>query len=68
MSGVDSPALLDELACRGHRATDTDHRNFTVRVRGEWLWDEERMAELLDNYDGHLLIIEGTTRNQVCST
>ena len=32
--------------------------------RGEWLWVEERVAELLDSDDGRSLFAQGCVRNQ----
>ena len=32
--------------------------------RGEWLWVEERVAELLDSDDGRSLFVQGCVRNQ----
>lgn len=65
MSAVGKTALLTELARRGHRTVDTDHSGLTIRVGDEWLWDEARVAALLDDGDADLLIVQGTVRNQV---
>jgi hypothetical protein len=32
--------------------------------RGEWLWVEERITDLLDSHDGRSLFIQGCVRNQ----
>jgi shikimate kinase len=74
MSGTGKSSVLAELGRRGYRVVDTDdpgwreYREYPepsddVR-RGEWLWIEERITELLDSDDGRSLVVQGCVRNQ----
>ena len=75
MSGTGKSAALAELGRRGYRVVDTDEpgwREYREYVgsadevhRGEWLWVEEKIAELLDSDDGRSLFVQGCVRNQV---
>jgi shikimate kinase len=66
MSGVGKSSLLRELARRGHRTVDTDYGDYHETIEGEWLWREDRIAELLAGHeDAAPLFVQGTTRNQV---
>jgi AAA domain len=70
MSGTGKSSALAELARRGFRVVDTDDPGWSTWVepsdgaRGEWLWDEERMTELLRSDDGSTLFVQGCVRNQ----
>jgi dephospho-CoA kinase len=74
MSGTGKSSALVELARRGYRVVDTDDpgwREYREYVdpseelrRGEWLWVEERISELLDSDDGRSLFVQGCVRNQ----
>ena len=74
MSGTGKSSALAELIRRGHRVVDTGDpgwREYRPCVepsdelhRGEWLWVEERITELLDSDDGRSLFVEGCVRNQ----
>ncbi len=74
MSGTGKSSALAELGRRGYRVVDTDDpgwREYREDVepsdelhRGEWLWVEERMTELLDSDDGRSLFVQGCVRNQ----
>ena len=73
ISGTGKSAALAELARRGYRVVDTDQpgwREYRPYAfpdelhRGEWLWVEERMTELLDSDAGRSLFVEGCVRNQ----
>ena len=73
MSGTGKSSALAELGRRGYRVVDTDDpgwREYREYVepselhRGEWLWVEERMTELLDSDDGRSLFVQGCVRNQ----
>jgi AAA domain len=73
MSGTGKSLALAELARRGYRVVDTDepgwreYREYAEPSelhRGEWLWAEERMTELLDSDDGRSLFVQGCVRNQ----
>jgi dephospho-CoA kinase len=74
MSGTGKSSALTELGRRGYRVVDTDDpgwREYRVDVEpsddlhiGEWLWIEERIAELLDSDDVPSLFVQGCVRNQ----
>ena len=74
MSGTGKSAALAELGRRGYRVVDTDEpgwREYREYVessdevhRGEWLWVEERMTQLLDSDDDRSLFVQGCVRNQ----
>jgi shikimate kinase len=74
MSGTGKSSALVELGRRGYRVVDTDDpgwREYREHVdpsdelhRGEWLWVEERISELLDSDDGRSLFVQGCVRNQ----
>ncbi len=74
MSGTGKSSALADLGRRGYRVVDTDDpgwREYREHVepsdewhRGEWLWVEERMSELLDSDDGRSLFVQGCVRNQ----
>jgi hypothetical protein len=75
MSGTGKSSALAQLGRRGYRVVDTDdpgwceYREFAsssdeVR-RGEWVWVEDRITELLDSDDGgRSLFVQGCVRNQ----
>ncbi|WP_250029986.1 AAA family ATPase [Paractinoplanes maris] len=74
MSGTGKSSALAELARRGYRVVDTDDpgwREYHEDAgssdelhRGEWLWAEDRITELLDADDGRSLFVQGCVRNQ----
>src|SRR6186997_2666673 len=74
MSGTGKSSVLAELGRRGYRVVDTDdpgwreYREYAKPSndvhRGEWLWVEDRMAELLASDDGRSLFVQGCVRNQ----
>ena len=74
MSGTGKSSVLAELGRRGYRVVDTDdpgwreYREYPAPSNdvhcGEWLWVEERMAELLASDDGRSLFVQGCVRNQ----
>ena len=75
MSGTGKSSALAELGRRGYRVVDTDDpgwREYREDVgssdelhRGEWLWVEEKISELLlDTADGRSLFVQGCVRNQ----
>ncbi|MBF8185630.1 AAA family ATPase [Nonomuraea sp. K274] len=67
MSGTGKSTLLADLAARGHKTVDTDYGGLTVwhPTAEEWLWDEDRIQDLLSTEDADMLFVSGTTRNQV---
>ena len=73
MSGTGKSSVLAELGRRGYRVVDTDDPGWreyraypepSELHRGEWLWVEEKMTELLDTDDDRSLFVQGCVRNQ----
>jgi shikimate kinase len=74
ISGTGKSSALAELGRRGYRVVDTDdpgwreYRKYVEPTdelrRGEFLWVEERMTELLDSDDGRSLFVAGGVMNQ----
>lgn len=70
MSGTGKSTALAELAARGFRVVDTDSPAWSEWIPaadgavGEWLWREERMAELLAADDEGALFVSGCMANQ----
>jgi dephospho-CoA kinase len=71
MSGTGKSSALAELGRRGYRVVETDDPGWSEWVEssdevggGEWLWVEDRMAELLRSDDERTLFVQGCVRNQ----
>jgi dephospho-CoA kinase len=69
MSGTGKSATLVALGRRGHRVVDTDTDDWsrwTTTDDGEpdWVWREERIAELLARHGGSHLFVAGCRSNQ----
>ena len=68
MSGTGKSSALAELERRGYRVVDTDSTEWSEPAtdgdREEWLWREDRMAELLAQDDGRTLFVSGCMANQ----
>ena len=70
MSGTGKSSALDELERRGLRVVDTDSPEWSEwrptadRPDGEWLWREDRIAELLATDDVRTLYVSGCMSNQ----
>jgi dephospho-CoA kinase len=64
MSGTGKSSVLRELGERGHRVVDTDTDEWSEWVEGDWLWDEQAMAELLDAHERGHLFVAGCRTNQ----
>lgn len=70
MSGTGKSTALVELRKRGFRVVDTDSPAWSEWVtgpagdEGEWLWREDRMAELLAGDDDRTLFVSGCMSNQ----
>jgi len=75
MSGTGKSSALAELNRLGYRVVDTDdpgwreYREYPEPTdalhRGEWLWAEEMITELLGSDDGgRSLFVQGCVRNQ----
>jgi adenylate kinase family enzyme len=70
MSGTGKSAALAELGRRGFRTVDTDVAGLSEWIpahdgaEGEWLWREDRIAELLASEDERTLYVSGCVANQ----
>jgi dephospho-CoA kinase len=68
MSGTGKSSALAELGRHGFRVVDTDSRDWSEPAtdgdREEWLWREDRMAELLAQDDERTLYVSGCMANQ----
>src|SRR5919109_882807 len=67
MSGTGKSTALAELAKRGFRVVDTDSRDWSewAPEADEWLWQEDRMAQLLAEDGEPPLFVSGCMSNQV---
>jgi len=74
ISGTGKSSALGELGRRGYRVVDTDdpgwreYHKYPEPIdelhRGEFLWVEERMNDLLDSDEGRSMFVGGGARNQ----
>ena len=66
MSGTGKSTALEALRRGGFEAVDTDEPGWSEwsDEDGGYLWDEERIAELLDRDRGVTLFVSGTVSNQ----
>jgi dephospho-CoA kinase len=64
MSGTGKSTALAELGQRGFRVVDTDSPVWSEWAQDEWLWREDRMAELLAADHGRALFVSGCMSNQ----
>jgi AAA domain-containing protein len=69
MSGTGKSTVLDELARRGHAVVDTDVGGWIVDIAQsdgstEPMWDEPRIAALLDEHADRTLFLAGCVANQ----
>lgn len=71
MSGTGKSSALAELGRHGYRVVETDEPGWSewaessdAVLGGEWLWDEDRMAELLQTDEDRTLFVQGCVRNQ----
>lgn len=70
MSGTGKSTALAELAARGFRVVDTDSTAWSRWIpaspatEGEWLWREDRIAELLATAGEGTLYVSGCMSNQ----
>jgi dephospho-CoA kinase len=76
MSATGKSTVIAALAARGYRTVDTDYGGWSELVdvsatdrrsvvAREWLWHEDRIAQLLATEEGDVLFVSGTVRNQV---
>jgi len=64
MSGTGKSSALAELGRRSFRVVDTDSPTWSEWAQDEWLWREDRMAELLAAEDVRPLFVSGCMSNQ----
>ena len=66
MSGTGKSMALVELAKRGYRVVDTDSPEWSEWIPddGEWLWREDRIADLLAEDGERPLFVSGCMSNQ----
>jgi AAA domain-containing protein len=70
MSGTGKSTVLAELGRRGFRVVDMDSPEWSEWVPlpedaiGEWLWREDRVAQLLASADAETLYVSGCASNQ----
>jgi hypothetical protein len=64
MSGTGKSTALVELGRRGFRVVDTDSPQWSEWARDEWLWREDRIADLLAAEDERPLFVSGCMSNQ----
>ena len=64
MSGTGKSSALAELARRGYEVVDTDEPGWKESRDGEWIWREDRMAELLAGKSDETLFVSGCVSNQ----
>ncbi|MDX6479360.1 MAG: hypothetical protein QOG29_1947 [Gaiellaceae bacterium] len=67
MSGTGKSTALVALRSRGFRTVDTDSPDWSEWLpdgRGEWLWREDRIAELLATEAEGTLFVSGCMSNQ----
>src|SRR6185312_9862514 len=66
MSGTGKSTALAELDRRGFRVVDTDSPSWSewVPATNEWLWREDRIAELLEPEKNDVLYVSGCMSNQ----
>lgn len=65
MSGTGKSTVIDELSARGYQAIDLDQPGWSVHAPdGDWVWNEERVSDLLSTRDGDLVFLGGCAENQ----
>ena len=64
MSGTGKSTALVELDRRGFRVVDTDSPAWSEWAEDEWLWREDRIADLLAAEDERPLFVSGCMSNQ----
>jgi dephospho-CoA kinase len=66
MSGTGKSSALERLRLLGFRTIDTDEGDWTVWSQADegYVWQEERIAELLADDKGPSLYVSGTVSNQ----
>ena len=65
MSGVGKSSVVARLRELGYTAVDLDEPGWSeTRADGEWVWREDRVADLLAANDADLLFVSGCAENQ----
>jgi dephospho-CoA kinase len=77
MSGTGKSTVISELAARGYKAVDADYNGLSELVsipvgsdrsglgaEQDWIWREDRIADLLSTEDAEVLFLSGTASNQ----
>jgi dephospho-CoA kinase len=77
MSGTGKSTVISELAARGYKAVDADYNDLSELVsipassdrsglgaEQDWIWREDRIADLLSTEDADVLFLSGTASNQ----
>ena len=77
MSGTGKSTVIEELAARGYKAVDADYSGLSELVtipassdrsglgaEQDWIWREDRIADLLATEDADVLFVSGTASNQ----
>jgi dephospho-CoA kinase len=77
MSGTGKSTVIKELAARGYKAVDADNGlsemvsipassdRSGLGAEQDWIWREDRIADLLSTEDADVLFLSGTASNQV---
>jgi dephospho-CoA kinase len=66
MSGTGKSTVIQELRARGYKSIDMDEPGWSeYNSDGDWVWCEDRVAELLAVVDSEVLFISGCAENQV---
>lgn len=71
MSGTGKSTVMSILRQRGYATAETDEHGWCVPQDGdwtspdhEWIWDEPRIAQLLDDHTSTHLFVDGCRPNQ----
>lgn len=64
MSGCGKTSVIDELKRQGFHAIETDLDGFTIKQNNEYVWNEDKIIELLKDYENKNLFISGCCSNQ----
>lgn len=64
MSGTGKSTLIHALSQRGYKAVDADYGWSETGPDGDWVWQEERVWNLLSTDDSDILFVCGCATNQ----
>jgi dephospho-CoA kinase len=70
MSGTGKSTILEELSNKGYKTIDTDYNQLSMEVfnhehlESEWIWDEDKIKEVVNGHTEGILFISGTASNQ----